>query len=142
MYPALNFEITRGDIVLPAEGFLSKYFIERFLFRERGFRLTPSHFHGQSAYVQKKIKKVFRYGNQNGGWTIIGWNRMALVDDQASVQASNQGQGGFAGNNQTAQVAQGTTNFHVVKIEPTRPDLFDAQELRRRQLSHSTLNPS
>ena len=76
-------------------------------------------FHGTHQHTNKlrrAVKDCMEYVNANGGWTVIGWYRCGMVNDQILV-----------GNPDILLAADETTMFgdithHIVQIIPTDAD--------------------
>ena len=69
-----------------------------------------------------KIAQIVEEINNNGGWTVIGWYKRGLINDQSMVseEASN-----IRNNNQNEnQVANGLINYHICVLRPSNDGYF------------------
>ena len=80
------------------------------------------------------ISNVIDFINENGGFTIIGWYKRGVINDQ-SIITGNVAQG--ISNNNTSpdnQIDNGEMNFHPCFIQPTNRQLLDCNSLLGRML--------
>lgn len=103
---SMNLTITYdGDNTLSAEGVMIKRFQQTFINHDDISEYLPIHYERNPRLVHRKLKRIFKYGNDRGGWDIIGWYRAATVSDQG-------------GENGGGEVIQGSINFHICSIMP------------------------
>ena len=67
--------------------------------------------------LQDSIIEVTNYINEIGGWTVIGWCRKGIINDQSLVGMTEDGE--------HAQVDSGNLNFHIVSLIPTNHSFLD-----------------
>eukprot|EP00984_Skeletonema_dohrnii_P023808 scaffold12895_cov164-Skeletonema_dohrnii-CCMP3373.AAC.5 len=130
---SLSIEEQNTGVSLSVEGFTSKMFYEQFLVRSSVARMNPQHFHANGIIISKKIKKILKYGNTRGGWSIVGWQKTSLVEDQGGQEQ------GASINGSGNQVIQGHSNFHIIRMEPSVPNSFNRDELHNLKIDLTEL---
>ena len=135
----LNLKIHHRLLTSPisVEGFASKWFHENILTTDGVIRLTPAQYTRRGQYIDNRIRTILAYINDNGGWTIYGWQKVALVDDLAA-QGQQQNGAGAGGNNEN-QVLSSNANFHMVRCQPTEPEQINRDILSRIQIDLTQL---
>lgn len=89
------------------------------------------------------IEEVVNDVNDNGGWTVIGWYKRGLINDQSMVSDETNN----IRNNNTQnenQVANGLINYHICVLRPSNNGYFTAyhtlkQRLERKKYQMSNL---
>ena len=124
------------DTPLVVESFISKRFTEDFLVKNGTLAtVSPHHYTTPIQFVTKKIKKTFKYINQRGGWTIIGWYRQAMVEDIGGANHNqNNVAGGMNQNNNNNNIEAGHANLHIVRMVPTSPGRINRTDFDRKKI--------
>ena len=71
--------------------------------------------------MEKCIRRIVRIINDNDGWTVIGWYKRGVINDQ-SIVGGDKPASSFAASKQPssdAQVDNGPINYHVCYMTPT-----------------------
>ena len=69
--------------------------------------------------LEDSIMEVTNYTNENGGWTVIGWCKKGIIDDQSLIGMTEDGE--------QAQVDYGNLKFHIVSLIPTNRSFLDKE---------------
>ena len=70
--------------------------------------------------------------NAKGGWTVIGWYKRGVINDQTLVGSDgSNSSGGFRQGNQNPnlQVDNAAINYHVCYLKPTEQKLMDVKDI-------------
>lgn len=68
------------------------------------------------------IKKVIKYVNENGGFTVIGWYKRGTINDRTLVNPTTSNSNNT---NDQEQVDAGEVNYRIVELSPTNKNLLD-----------------
>ena len=74
------------------------------------------------------ISNVIDFINENGGFTIIGWYKRGVINDQSTITENivQGGNNGISNNTSTDnQIDNGEMNYHPYFIKPTDMQLLD-----------------
>ena len=85
------------------------------------------------------MKTIVQKVNNNGGWTVIGWYKRGVINDQTLVGSDGSGgSGGFKQGNQNSnpQVDNAAINYHVCYLLPTNQELMNHANIRGLRLHH------
>ena len=85
------------------------------------------------------MKKIVEKVNQSGGWTVIGWYKRGVINDQTLVGSDGSGgSGGFKQGNQNSalQIDNAAINYHICYLLPTDQDLMNHADIRGLRLHH------
>ena len=77
--------------------------------------------------------------NEKGGWTVIGWYKRGVINDQTLVGSDGAGNGGgFRQGNQNSnpQVDNAAINYHVCYLRPTDQRLMNLRKYEGLRLHH------
>ena len=130
-----NIECSGVSFPLVVESFISKRFTEDFIVKNGSLNtVSPHHYMNQIQIVSKKIRKIFKYINGRGGWTIIGWYRQAMVEDVGANQNQNNVAGGMNQGNNNNNIEAGHANLHIVRMVPTSPNMINRVEFERKKI--------
>lgn len=67
--------------------------------------------------MEDAIIKTVEYINNNGGWTIIGWYKRGIINDQSMIGMTEDGE--------QQKVDSGTVHFHIVSLLPSNRDFLN-----------------
>lgn len=96
--------------------------------------LTESHFTASRRHrvaLIAAIDHIFEYVNQNGGFTVTGWVRRGMVEDEGAEQPNR--------NEQPQMVEAGELTYHITSVEPTTPDAIDHAQLEEMRFDAAAL---
>ena len=103
---------------IPESNFSSQKFSQLYLRRPvpNSVRLAQLQDSNEFWDIRDKIDDLQDYVNDHGGWTVVGWYRLGMVEDKAMQESNNQ----FNGNQESPLVEASETRFHIIQIYPTR----------------------
>ena len=89
--------------------------------------------------IQKTVRNVVKYINENGGWTVVGWYKRGVISDRSLLEPRSTSSAGPtpATNNSAAsstnvdsEVGSGQVGFHIVELAPTDSTYIQAGTLK------------
>ena len=101
--------VSKGrDKIIVIHDFSSLLFSNIYLKKPLSSSVKANHLDFTSEYfkLQKCVKEVVTFINNNGGFSVVGWYKRGSINDVSHEEAQN-------------QVESSDVNYHIVKMYPT-----------------------